>query len=202
MCLRRGHISRACSSTSKCPKCHGRHHVSICSKNQESQAQPNEAQSPTPAPKEPTPASVNADKNHSLLVHPGLNPEAPAYSPITHTSLWVNSGRTILLQTACAQVANPRRPHLSKQVRIVFDSGSQRSYITEKLRDELRLATEDKGTMTIMTFGSVDEQPKTCELVKPTLLLKNGHKFSLSLFIPLICEPIDSYPSLRTSMNT
>ena len=186
MCLRRGHISRACTSTSKCPKRHGRHHVSICPKNQESQPHPNQVQAPTP--KEPTSASPSTDKrNHSLLVHPGLNPEALAYSPITHTSLWVNSGRTILLQTACTQVANPRRPHLSKQVRIVFDSGSQRSYITEKLRDDLRLTTEDKGTMTIMTFGSVDEQHKACDLVKPTLLLKNGQMFSLSLFtVPLL----------------
>ena len=126
VCLRRGHISCACTSTSKCPKCHGRHHVSICPKNQESQVHPNQV--PAPAPKEPTSASPSTDKrNHSLLVHPGLNPEAPAYSPITHTSLWVNSGRTILLQTACTQVANPRRPHLSKQVRIVFNSGSQHS---------------------------------------------------------------------------
>ena len=31
ICLRQNHISRNCQSSHKCSKCHGRHHVSICS---------------------------------------------------------------------------------------------------------------------------------------------------------------------------
>lgn len=37
-CLRRGHIVRQCSSTARCPRCRGRHHISICDQKQPSSA--------------------------------------------------------------------------------------------------------------------------------------------------------------------
>ena len=147
VCLRRGHLSRACDSNKKCHKCGGRHHVSICFKNWDTRSLRDGVQDTTPVnvehklrdgahdttpvnveykPTTSTPTTTTLNKgNHSLLVRPGLNPEAPIYqSSVPHTSLWVNSGRTILLQTALAQVCNPKLPQISRRVRIVLDSGS------------------------------------------------------------------------------
>ena len=44
-CLRKGHISRNCCSMSKCSKCSGRHHASICERDciRESAQQPSSA---------------------------------------------------------------------------------------------------------------------------------------------------------------
>ena len=39
------------------------------------------------------------------------------------------------------------------KARIILDSGSQRSYITNRLKDELSLPVECQETMLIETFG-------------------------------------------------
>ena len=126
----------------------------------------------------------------------GLNARAPAFQSQQppSTSLWVNSGWSVLLQTAQAQAFNPVS-HQSRRVRIVLDSGSQRSYITEHVARELSLAPEGKQSMTIMTFGTSKEQPQACERVRLGLVQKNGQTRQLMLFtVPLICEPLSCQP--------
>ena len=92
VCLRRGHVSRACTSSIRCPKCGGRHHVSICSKIQDARSQRDESQKTRATKTDPTLTTSNKG-NHSLMGRPGLNPDAPVYrTPVNHTSLWVNSG--------------------------------------------------------------------------------------------------------------
>lgn len=49
--------------------------------------------------------------------------------------------------------------------------------------------------MTIMTFGSNEETPRTCELVRLGLTLKDGRTIELPLFtVPLICEALSRQP--------
>ena len=111
------------------------------------------------------------------------------------TNLWVNSDRAVLLQTAQAQVLNPDSPAHSRMVRIVFDSGSQWSYITQQVARELSLAPKGKQQLTVMTFGSDKAQSHECELVELNVVLKNRQTRQLSLFaVLLICEPLSSQP--------
>ena len=52
VCLRRGHVSRACRLQKRCPKCNGRHHISICShetQNSPPQTNPDEAEPGKPS---------------------------------------------------------------------------------------------------------------------------------------------------------
>ena len=53
--------------------------------------------------------------------------------PVT-TGLYIQASRGVLLQTAQAIVFNPHQPDHSLEVRVILDSGSQRSYITEQLK--------------------------------------------------------------------
>ena len=77
----------------------------------------------------------------------------------------------------------------------MLDSGSQRSYVTEHVARELSLDPEGKQPMTIMTFGTSEDQPQGCERVSLSLVLKNGQTRQLMLFtIPLICEPLSCQP--------
>ena len=101
----------------------------------------------------------------------------------------------MLLQTAQTRAFNPTASKHSRLVRIVLDSGSQRSYVTEQVARDLSLKSEDKHQMTVMTFGSNVEQSHVCGLVKLDVTLRNGQMEQLTLFtVPLICEPLSSQP--------
>ena len=109
------------------------------------------------------------------------------------TSLWVRSDRAILLQTAKVAAFNPSDPRASQLVRIVLDTGSQRSYITNSVKEKLSLVPDGEQCMSIMTFGSNEEKPQVCEFVKVGLTLRDGDSQQLTLLaVPMICEPLAS----------
>ena len=60
----------------------------------------------------------------------GLNPKAVIYTRLSATSLWINTNKMVLLQTAQAFVFNLNAPQSSVCAQIVLDSVSQRSYVT------------------------------------------------------------------------
>ena len=140
----------------------------------------------TQSPRE-SPATQQSRLTAGALAFQSQNPRS--------TSLGVNSDRADLLQTAQALVFNPSTPQRSRRVRIVFDCGSQRSYITEQVARELSLAPEGEQPLTIMTFGSRQAQSHVCESVRLGLSLKSGCTKQLMLFtVPLICEPLTCQP--------
>lgn len=181
VCLRRGHVVRQCTSRGRCPHCRGRHHGSICS-----------GQKPTSEnPKPPdTGGSVP-----TRTAPPGTNPAATPFKPATSTALWTSSSQAVLLQTAQATAFNPDSPGTSCRVRIVFDCGSQRSYVTEQVARDLSLSAEGEQPLMILTFGSNQEQTRVCKLVNVGLASKDGSMKRLKLFaVPMICEPIICQP--------
>ena len=68
-CLRKNHLSRNCRSTSKCRRCNGKHHTSICEQGSRSGESP------------------------SLATPTEHNPEVPAYSPSSTTSTLCSTKR-------------------------------------------------------------------------------------------------------------
>jgi len=60
----------------------------------------------------------------------------------------------VLLQMARAMVFKLSDPQKTMEARIMFDSGSQRSYIAKEFADALNLAPRCSETMIIRTFGS------------------------------------------------
>ena len=80
-------------------------------------------------------------------------------------------------------------------MRIVLDTGSQRSYVTNSVKEKLSLAPEGEQCMSIMTFGSNEEKPQVCKFVKVGLTLRGGETQELTLFaVPMICDPLASQP--------
>ena len=79
----------------------------------------------------------------------------------------------MLMQTAKSEVKNPTKQK-SELVRILLDSGSQRTYVTEKLAEQLQLTKEREEEIKLVTFGS--ETPKTIKTTqtKLSIKLKNG----------------------------
>ena len=99
----------------------------------------------------------------------------------------------MLLQTARTSLHNPSAPHISIGVRLLLDSGSQRSYITEEARILLKLEPSREQLLEIATFGASDGQRKVCEIVN--VGMQGYSPMSLSLYVvPTICNPLASQP--------
>ena len=177
-CLRKNHLSRNCRSTSKCRRCNGRHHTSICAKEQEQETSKEQEESPP------------------SLAKP-LDPEATAFEPGTQTNPRTPSlvcsthGKAILLQTARAVIFNPLKPKQTLEVRFLFDSGSQRSYMTDRVMKMLQLKSSGEQTLAIAAFGAIQGQAKVCPIVSVGVCLRGYPNIALSLHVvPTICEPL------------
>lgn len=83
---------------------------------------------------------------------------------ITATSTGHKEATNVLLQTAQATVLNPENGKRATD-RILLDSGSQRSYISEDIQQKLGLESEGKQRLNLNTFGDTKFQRKDCDLV-------------------------------------
>ena len=180
-CLRKGHVSRLCRSAAKCKLCQGRHHTTICEKNS-------------------TPATDQPGKSP-------LNPKAQPYSPgsssstPTTTNFCSAKRRGILLQTALTKIHNLSRPRSAIKLRVLFDTGSQRSYLTERAMKLLKLKATDTQTLSIATFGAKRGQDRICPIVSVGMRLRERSTMNLTLYVvPSICEPI-TCQSIDTSIT-
>ena len=103
------------------------------------------------------------------------------------------NSRTVLLQTARA-VAYNEANNRSIPVRVLFDNGSQRSYITDHIRSRLGLAPVSKERLKLNTFGESRYKTQSCEVVKLDLK-KPGFDKTVTinaLSFPVLCLPLPS----------
>ena len=185
-------MSRNCRRRFKCLSCKGRHHIAICPEMLQSKA--NTSSNPSPA--------SNSSHNASAL-----NPNAQDYQPASTHTMWTYSGKHVQLQTARATAFNPNYRSKTCSVRIVMDTGSQRSYITDRVGEMLALASVREQCMTIMTFGASEGTTCVCGCVEVGIKLRKGCSQLLTIFtVPTICEPLtphslascrEVYPHLR-----
>ena len=150
VCLRKNHMSRECRSNMRCSHCEGRHHISICSGSSASDTR--------------TPVTGDNQQERPLGQRQGTatnlaettTPTTEA-TPTTSALHCVTTRVPVLLQTARAMVFKINDVRMRTEVRIMFDNGSQRSYITKELAETLSLNSRHTETMVIRTFGSRSE---------------------------------------------
>ena len=197
VCLRRGHIGRNCRSSVRCGVCKGRHNTSVCFKSKQGCSTDSSS----------TPHTEDRPTGSQTPQLRGLNPETPPFEPPQATgSFLVNGTNAILLQTAQAIAFNLEQPEKRMQLHVLLDSGSQCSYVTKGACKRLALCSLGSKSVSIMTFGSRQEQSTHCEVVKLGLELENSLHMELKLLaVPHICEPIanvaialDKYPHLKS----
>ena len=168
-CLRKNHIFKNYRSTTKCKTCHGKHHTSICDKKRET---------------------------GSLATPTDLNPEAPAFNPTpTHSAVCTSTEKAVLLQTGCTQIFNPSNPSQDCEVWVLFASGSQKSYLTDRAMRLLQLKPVGEQTQSIAAIGARRGQVKVCPIVLVCLCLKGYPNVCLPLHVvTTICEPLSCQP--------
>ena len=88
-------------------------------------------------------------------------------------------------------VYNPNHPEPSCDVRLIFDSGSQRSYLTHDVKQRLALEPVSSETLNIRTFGNNNEQRQQCDTVLVGMVAKEGTTLCIPLLtVLIICDPL------------
>ena len=173
LCLDSGHQKNECNSKYICRNCNGKHHISICYGKKDVQTNQ---------------CSCSKEKG------------APAVTTEVVTSTARESdNKSILLQTATAEICGSGEVNLT---RILFDSGSQRSYITESLCESLKLRTVRKERVVIKTFGeSEGSEAKVLRVVKFKVKHKNSSRFTFveALCVPQVCGKLRNQNSFSVT---
>ena len=166
ICIRKNHLSRNCRSQSRCSKCHGRHHSSICD--------------PTETPV--SQVSTETQKRESTVDEKKVT---------SSVNMCVGTKNTVLLQTAKATVYNPGNSHRKMTIGIILDGGSQRSYVKERICDALNLPVAHSELLTINPFGSNTGIHQQCKVVNLCMGTMGSDDVTLSaLCVPVISSPV------------
>ena len=108
------------------------------------------------------------------------------------TMLALNKEDVVLLETATALVFNRENSNKKKNVRILFDKRSQKSFINQSLRDELNLKTQRSENEILKPFEGKNEKMRKLDIVNVCIAdtkIQNLTDVELTV-VPHICSPI------------
>ena len=169
-CLGRHKVS-ACTSKHRCRKCHRKHHTSLCT----------DGSSETSTSRQDTTKDpISNSSTLSTTVSP----------PTTATALHLAGSNICALKTAVATVS---AEGTSVDASILFDEGSQRSFITKSLADCLMLQPHGTEELSISTFGTQTSHVSKLDVTKIHLHTISGQSIPLTvLIVPTIAAPLQN----------
>jgi hypothetical protein len=156
-CLRLGHTVSYCTVEKKCFYCSkvGAHHSSICPQRDTVKAER---------------ANMSIDQNlRDLTTDPGQ----------------LAIDEKTVMKTALVMVSNPNNPQDPIKVRLFFDTGTSRSYVTPRSAKRLKLAPCHERVLFINRFGDPNDPPLeiATETAKIDFKALNGDTIRLSVEI-------------------
>ena len=197
VCLMVGHTVAQCDRKRCCRRCQGKHHQSIC----EHSFQTTNQVLGNPVVRENNPFNQNPrsnsfnppDTSTSQQVQPSTTQTPP--QQITTTCAKTSGG--VILQTATATAVSEDGSKTTC-VKILFDNGSQRSYISENLKSKLGLKSKGTEALNLNTFGEKKFRKQRCELLELKLRASDGNDVVIkALKFPVICSPISATINLE-----
>ena len=168
MCFKKGHMSKSCYSKKRCSRCNGKHHSASCKSAGIDGHKPSGT-----VPTEQNTSKRNPEKEDSTVQ------EGSTLVGSTHTSQ-----DTILLQSALVDVAAGSR---SCQARLLFDSGSQRTFISQDLANKIGAQPFKKEELLMSTFGHDKRIKADFETVRVCLMADGegilGHPSNITSYL-------------------
>ena len=144
--FKKGHMSKSRYSKKRCSRCNGKHHLALC---KSSGIDGHKSSGTDPAEENTSNTSTrNPEKDDSTI------PEESTLVGSTHTSQ-----DTILIQSALVDIAAGSR---SCQAPLLFDSGSQRTFISQDLANKIGAQPFKRVELLMSTFG-YDKRTKADE---------------------------------------
>ncbi|XP_053395800.1 uncharacterized protein LOC128555967 [Mercenaria mercenaria] len=171
-CLKEGHLATECKSKKVCVHCGemNKHHRNLCPKKFEIRS-----------------SSVHLSEEIS-----DATPQEDDMSAEGH--VLISSNEMVLMQTAQTEICNEQN-FVYERARLLFDSGSQRTYITERLATKLGLKPEDEQELKLVTFGSENTKVIKTKSAKISIKLNNGSYMKITAnVVPTISGTIQRNP--------
>ena len=113
----------------------------------------------------------------------------------------ISSVETVLMQTAKTDIRNPMTS-MTQRVRMLLDTGSHRTYITESLGKTLTLNMGELTELSLVTFGSKTPQRYRTPTTKIDITLKDGRVFTITAnVVPSITVNIQRGPINLSSVQ-
>ena len=194
--MKQGHKTNECTLTKNCFYCSrvNNHHKSLCpqkfgnlrkeSANLVEELSVQEVMSTT---KDEMVTSSNKDR----MFTPSNTVQEDEDST---ESVLISSGETVLMQTAKTDIRNPLTS-VTQTVRILLDTESHRSYITESLAKALNLKMGELTELSLVTFGSKKPQRYRTPTTKVDITLKDGSNCTITAnVVPSITDNIQRDP--------
>ena len=160
-CLGEGHQIIGCKSRFRCRLCQCKHHTAICQQKLRSSLNP-----------EATPFQhCTENLQNAAVLHSTTQ---------THPN--------VLLKTAVANVSSSES---TAEAHILFDEGAQRSFISQKLADELQLKPTGTDTVHVASFGQNSQSVRYLQTAKVHLITDRNEKIAIDvLIVPTIAVPL------------
>ena len=154
ICLQKGHRAAECQKTHKCKNCRESHHTSIWNNEQQEQ-------------------DVNESDGPGVVVgisHGSGNGEPPV---VESSGLHIRNGGEHCVADSTNHFDNQRWKQ-PVRCRVMFDSGSQRSFITTAIVKLLGRKPVEKEWMRINGFGVTEPKGKLCNILEICVSPVNG----------------------------
>ena len=116
-------------------------------------------------------------------------PVATLVEELQNTNTTANFNKNILLQTAYAKLSS-FNSNKTNDVRIIFNTGSQKTYVTNDVKKYLNLPTLWTERIFVNTFGNYDSKPRTVDIVPLKFIVDGKTIFIEALCAPCICSDI------------
>ena len=164
ICLMKSQIARDCQSTTRCFKCQGQNHY----------------------------ASVY-EQDPIMPGNTGGDPKITSRGN-ENTVLFIDTKTSVLLQTAKIFVSRVDDSNHRIQARLIFDTRSQRSYVSTRLRNALQLPTINQETLMIKTFGSETGQIQSRDLVQLCVqgMTSETYLYVNAYAVSITCSPLQN----------
>ncbi|XP_046801098.1 uncharacterized protein LOC111682254 isoform X1 [Lucilia cuprina] len=199
-CLSPNHLKAKCPSKNTCFICKSNHHTSLhLAKPNNSEIQPISSNPPRYVSDSRNQGTSTNVKQIAISQNdsPSTSEQAQNSRTQVQANISVNS-EFILLRTALVHIL-----HMGElfKVRALIDSGSQRTFLSEKVRNRLLLPTRKSHVDVIGIGGQVQTATKECDLV--LFAQKSNIKVSISaIILPKVTNHIPSvsfeFPKFKT----
>ena len=166
-CLSTSHLNAKRTSKYRCRHCGSKHHTTMCEKEGNQGDPPLEDGTLPPIDDPPQVQATLTPRQQTSAMH-----DYP-----------------IPLKTAISQV---RAGNTSRDTNILLGEGTQRSFITTKLADELGAKPISKENIAMSVFGSTERSHRRLDVIMVDIITDNGDRIPLQvLLVPQITTPLN-----------
>ena len=142
-------------------------------------------------PRAPTPFNPNAGGFRPNGSGGSAPQTRPPNTVTSVTSCNVNAEEDVLLLTGRTTICHPDDRNQSCGVRMLFDDCSQRTYVTNAVRETLQLPTIRTDRISVKVFGGHESSLKEVDIVQIRVIMRNGSSVYIeAASVSVVCSPL------------